>query len=361
MRIGIDARELSGRVTGVGRYLAGLLREWTSDERARRHEYILYGPDAPALPIDGRRFPFRRVPGGSGTWWEQMRAPAAAARDHLDVWFAPAYTAPLAVRVPTVVTIHDLSYEVHAEWFRLREGARRRLLTRMAARKAAAVIAVSRTAAAEIVERLGVPGDRVHVVPQGIDRPAAAGGARGAPAILYVGSIFNRRHLPDLIRAFVRLHERHPAARLDIVGDNRTHPREDLARAIAAHGIGGAATYRHWVADDELRSLYGRARAFAFLSEYEGLGTTPLEALSAGIPPVVADTAVSRETLGDAALFVPSGDIDAAARALETALFDEAARQRVLAAAAATLARYDWGRAARETLAILERAGATAG
>ena len=63
------------------------------------------------------------------------------------------------------------------------------------------------------------------------------------------------------------------------------------------------------------RRLYARASVFAFLSEYEGFGLTPLEALAAGVPPVVLDTPVAREVYGDAAVFVRRGDICAAAAA----------------------------------------------
>ena len=357
MRIGVDARELCGRVTGVGRYLAGLLREWSRNNRALAHDFVLYAPDVPAVPLDTRRFRVRIVPGRPGTWWEQVRVPPAVAQDHLDVFFAPAYTAPLRLKVPTVVTIHDLSYEAHPEWFRIREGTRRRLVTRQAARRAHAIIAVSRFTRDEIVERLGIPSGRVHVIPQGIDAPAVSRSNLGEPTILYVGSIFNRRHVPDLIRAFSILAERRPRVRLEIVGDNRSHPYEDLDGAISAHGVGGRATYRRWVPDEELRTMYGSARAFAFVSEYEGLGTTPLEALLVGIPPVAADTAVSRETLGDAAIFVAPGDVAGTARALEAAVFDEATRRRILDAAPAALGRYDWARAARDTLALIEDAG----
>src|SRR5262245_42231058 len=129
MRIGIDARELSGRITGVGRYLAGMIREWTTTDRARIHEFVLYAPERLATSLDSRRFPTRVVPGNGGTWWEQMQLPRVAAADHLDAFFAPAYTAPLRLDVPTVVTIHDVSYVAHPEWFQLREGARRRWLT----------------------------------------------------------------------------------------------------------------------------------------------------------------------------------------------------------------------------------------
>jgi glycosyltransferase involved in cell wall biosynthesis len=357
MRIGVDARELSGRVTGVGRYLAGLLRDWSSDERARQHEFILYAADGLAVPIDSDQFRLHVVPGHTGTWWEQVQLPPAARGDGLDVLFAPAYTAPLRLRTPTVVTIHDLSYVAHPEWFRLREGARRRLLTRRCARRAAGIIAVSRFTRDEIVERLGIDAARVRVVPQGIDPPKVQHARREQPAVLFVGSIFNRRHVPDLIAAFASLAVHHPEVRLDIVGDNRTYPAEDLERTIADRGLDGRAFYRRYVSDAELAVMYGRAGAFAFVSEYEGLGTTPLEALAAGIPPVVGDTAVSRETLDEAALFVRPGDVAALTRALEQALFDEATRTRILARAPAVLAKYDWRRAGRETLAVLEEAG----
>src|SRR5205823_3322089 len=129
MRIGIDARELGGRATGVGRFLRGLLREWSNSSIAGAHEFVLYAPGPLAIPLDSRQFRIREVAGTAGTWWEQMRLPDAVARDGLDVLFAPAYTAPLRVKVPIVAAIYDLSYVAHPEWFRLREGIRRRWLT----------------------------------------------------------------------------------------------------------------------------------------------------------------------------------------------------------------------------------------
>src|SRR6266571_4456937 len=168
MRIGIDARELSGRATGVGRYLAGLLHEWAIDASTSVHQFVLYAPEPIALGLDARRFPTRLVRGRPGTWWEQARAPRAAASDHLDVWFAPAYSAPLALKVPVVVTIHDLSFVAHPEWFSLREGLHRRWLTRRAADRAGAIITVSQFSRRELIERLAVAEGRIHVIPPGI-------------------------------------------------------------------------------------------------------------------------------------------------------------------------------------------------
>jgi len=373
MRIGIDARELCGRSTGVGRYLGGLLREWAADERARAHEFVLYAPGAVELSLDGRRFPTRAIPGG-GTWWEQVQVPRAVAADHLDVWFAPAYTAPLRLATPIVVAIHDLSFVAHPEWFRLREGARRRWLTKQSAARAAAVVTISEFSRRELIERLDVPSDKIQVIPPGIEKsggwalgagPSVSSVSSPSPQslapspyrVLFVGSLFNRRHVTDLIRAFAPIARAHSGASLDIVGDNRSYPREDPRETIAAEQVGTQVRWHEYVTDQQLAALYAEARAFAFLSEYEGLGLTPLEALAAGIPPVLLDTPVARESCGSAAIYVPVGDLPATTRALESLLFDEAARQRVLAAAPAELAKYSWPRAARETLAVIETAG----
>jgi glycosyltransferase involved in cell wall biosynthesis len=358
MRIGIDARELCGRATGVGRYLGGLLREWTADDRASAHEFVLYAPGPIALSLDARRFSARRIAGAGGTWWEQAQVPRAIARDHLDIWFAPAYTAPLRLTVTAVVAIHDLSFVAHPEWFRTREGARRRWLTRQSADRAAAVITISEFSKREIIDHLHVPAEKIHVIPPGIVVGGPQPPASRPYRVLFVGSIFNRRHVTDLIRAFSPIARSHPDASLDLVGDNRSYPREDLRLTIAAEQLEAHVRWHEYVTDEELAALYTKARAFAFLSEYEGLGLTPLEALAAGVPPVLLDTAVARESCGGAAIYVPVGDLSGTTRALESLLFDEPERQRILAAAPAELAKYSWPRAARETLAVLENCGA---
>jgi glycosyltransferase involved in cell wall biosynthesis len=159
-----------------------------------------------------------------------------------------------------------------------------------------------------------------------------------------------------MIRAFAPIARTYAGASLDIVGDDRSYPREDLCGTIASERIDSAVRWHSYVTDDRLHDFYTQARAFIFLSEYEGLGLTPLEALAAGVPPVLLDTPVAREGCGAAAVYVPVGNLPATTRALESLLFDEAVRARLLAAAPAELAKYSWPRAARETLAVIERA-----
>jgi glycosyltransferase involved in cell wall biosynthesis len=371
LRIGVDARELLGAPTGAGRYAGELLSRWVRRADASRRLLLLYVPGGATGRIEGLAraagpggCAIREVPGSGRTWWEQFTLPRAVHRDSVDVFFAPAYMAPLALRAPVVVAIHDVSYLAHPEWFGWRHGLRRRWLTRGTARRAARVLTISEFSRSEILAHLDVRADRLEVIPCGIARPEpsdAAGPVPREPVVLFAGSIFNRRHVPDLVRAFASVAARHPDVRLVIAGENRTTPHQDPSAVADQMRVGRQVTVLSYVTDAELADLYRRARVFAFLSEYEGLGMTPLEALAAGVPPVLYDTAVAREACGEAAAFVTPGDVAGVAAALERLLFDAAAREQIMARAPAVLARYSWDRTADLTLVAIERLGRAEG
>jgi glycosyltransferase involved in cell wall biosynthesis len=364
MRIGVDARELMGRPTGVGRYLAELLGAWADQAAgvAGRHEFMLYGPvELPAsvaARVAALQAAVRVVPGSGGTVWEQWALPSAAARDRLDVFFAPAYTAPIRLSCPVALTIHDLSFFARPEWFGVREGVRRRLITRLAARRAAVVLTDTQFSREEIQAHLGLPAARIRVIPLGAGAPAnrASRGSAREAVVLYVGSVFNRRRLPDLMAAFRLVVERVPDARLEIIGENRTYPHQDLEAIRRASGVGDRIRLRSYVPETELADAFTRASVFGFLSEYEGFGLPPLEALASGIPPVLLDTPVAREVCGPAARYVPPNDVPAIAATLIDLLCHPDARAAVMAEAAAVLSRYSWPGAARLTMAALESA-----
>ena len=359
MRIAVDARELAGRPTGVGRYLSELLAAWAGADAARRHEWRLIAHAAPAHPIS-LPHRFTVIPGSGGTHWEQWRLARHLSADRADVLFAPGYSAPLTAPCPVALTIHDVSFAAHPEWFSVREGRRRRTLAAWSARRARVVLTDSQFSRDEIVRHLGTPRDRITVVPLG--RSSASSTALDVarePIVVYVGSIFRRRHVDRLIDAFVRrVAPAVPGSRLEIIGENRTYPPQDVAAALAtcAPEIRSRVSLRSYVDEDTLREVYSRAMVCAFLSEYEGFGLTPLEALAAGVPIVVLETPVAREVYGAAARYIGSLDEAAIGDALTDLLTSPVAREAVLRHANDVLARYDWQRAAADTLAAIERA-----
>jgi alpha-1,3-rhamnosyl/mannosyltransferase len=361
MRVAIDARELCGRPTGVGRYLAGLLEAWGDNASAQRHQWTLYAHRRPIMADRRWEARLRVVDGGGGTAWEQLPLSRALAAERPDVLFAPGYTAPLTVAAPTVLTVHDVSFFAHPEWFSFREGTRRRLLTAWSARRARTVITDSEFSKAEILRHIGIDQRRMRVIPLGIDRSATRrepGAGNREPVVLYVGSIFERRRVDTLMEAFDIVARDVPEATLEIVGENRTRrPRLDLdaLRSRTAHP--DRIHIRSYVDDQTLAALYQQASVLVFLSEYEGFGLTPLEALAAGVAPVLLDTPIARETCADAARYVPpTASVADTARAIADLLTNAPARRDLLQRAETVLPRYDWDLAANDTLAVLEEA-----
>jgi glycosyltransferase involved in cell wall biosynthesis len=359
LRIAIDARELAGHVTGVGTYLLNLLEHWVvrDDVRIRLFAHKALSDDVGRIPGMDRATVVIRPSSRGGTMWEQIALPRGEEFAAADVLFAPAYTAPLQSRLPTVLVIHDVSFAAHPEWFRQPERTRRRLVTQAAARRAARIITVSDFSAAEIERHLHIPRARITVIPHGAP-PRSPGLAIDArePLVVYVGSIFNRRHVPDLIAAFVLAARDRPDARLLIAGANRTWPLEDIRGLIDRSGLASRITWRENASNAEIADALSRASVSAFLSEYEGFALTPLEGLAHGVPPVLADTPVAREIYGDAALYVAVGDVAGAAAAMGRLLDDPGARAPLVAQAGTLWARYDWARAAGATLHVLREA-----
>jgi glycosyltransferase involved in cell wall biosynthesis len=358
LQIGVDGRELLGRPTGVGRYLAEVLDAWLADPTWPHRLTIV----VPAPPDDDLRARFPRVAWhvaastSTGTRWEQLQLPAAIRRAGVDVFFAAGYTAPLRLGCPFVVAIYDVSFFAHPEWFGRREGVRRRWITRSAARRARRVITISEFSAAEIVRWIGIRRDAIVLAPPGA--PPLAGDANAGarePVVLFVGSLFNRRRIPDLIAAFAAAAHDVPNARLVLAGDNRTSPRIDPAAIASRLGVGDRVEWRAYVSDAELAALYERARVFAFLSDYEGFAMTPMEALARGVAPVLVDTPVAREVYDGAAALVPA-ERAAIAAALRTLLTDDGARDRIVAAGRDRLAVFSWTKAAATIRAAIEEA-----
>ena len=365
MRIGIDARELFGQTTGVGRYLTNLLMEW-SDQCKNGYTFILYSPASKDRAIDlfnqlklsdNPAFEHCELKGGHGTMWEQSQLCKAANSDNLDVFFAPNYSAPLMLQIPFVLVLHDVSYFSRPDWFNWREGARRRLLAAKSARLAHTVLTLSQFSREEIVNHLNINSDRIKITPLGASKSKVEHvDSKVSHLVLFAGSCFTRRRIPDLIRAFALVQTRESRARLSIVGDNRTYPHLNLKSIVNSAEMAVYVSLESWISDPDLTELLRKAKVFVFLSEYEGFGLPPLEALAFGIPSVMLDTKIAREVMGEAASFVPINDIHATADALVELLWDSPKRNEILKAAPGILARHTWADTAMQTMRAVEQA-----
>ena len=363
--VGIDARELAGRPTGTGRYLHNLIRHWR--ESGDRLFCYFNGPPALDPVLDHPAVRKRPLGDGSarGIVWQERQLPRAAREDGLDVFFSPAYSCPLSLDLPRVTTVHDLSFFAHPQDFAFGDGVRRRVLVGLSLRASRAVTVVSDFTRRELLRLFPGVGARVVHVPHGSDDdlpplpPRAEARERlgiSGPFVITVGTVLNRRCLPELLRAAARLLRRHPGLVLDVVGENRTHPRLDLRGMVGSLGLDAHVRLSGFVEDAALADRYAAADAAVVLSEYEGFGLPALEALARGVPTVVSRAPALGEIFRDAALLVDPRDETAVAAALDRVLMDDALRARLVEAGRALAARHSWAEAARRTRDALQEA-----
>lgn len=357
---------MQGRATGTGRYLRNLLQHWRKN---RDDAFVLYfnGPGPKDSILDHPAVTSRPVGDGRkrGILWQEWPLPEAARRDELDVFFAPAYSCPLRMRTPRVTTIHDLSFFSWPADFTARDAFRRRLLVAASIQASARIVAVSDFTRREILTRFPAAAGRVVVVGEGpaddLPPPTArveAGERLGltAPLVLSVGSLLNRRRAPVLLEALRRLAYMTPAPRLDIVGENRTHPRLDIGQAAADLGLEQRVRVSGFVDEAALADRYAAADAFVYLSEYEGFGLPVLEAMARGVPVITSTRPATGEIFKDAALLVEPTDSAAVAGAIERVLSSRTLADDLIARGRALASRHSWAEAAAHTLTLLREA-----
>ena len=376
MRVTFDARHLQtvARVRGIGRYsrnlLAGFARIAPSDVdwtllRLRNFPPADRSPLPPHRDLDTLRL---RRPELSMLALDPLLLSAELPFARPDVYHSVQLSLPLVRRYRAIITVHDLAPLRWPEhYLRLPHARVGHAWAYALARRADHVIAVSQATGRDVVERLGVPVERVTVIPEAVDfwfapppRDVALEQVRSrfgvsAPYVLYVGQFDPRKNMDGLVSAFARAALRHTDLRLVIAGDlgklasflyealDRGHaPRERVV--LAGH-----------VTEAELAALYAGAECLLHAALLEGFGLTPLESLAAGTPVVGYRAGAVEEVVGDAGVLVEPDRPDALADALLRFLDDAALQARLRSGAKARAAAFSWDRAANDTLAVYRR------
>jgi glycosyltransferase involved in cell wall biosynthesis len=264
-----------------------------------------------------------------------------------------------------VVTIHDLAFLAYPERFRAARQRYLALMTRLSARRAARVIAVSAHTAREVVTRLGVAPERVVVVPNAVAEhfrpepdPAVLAAFRAAKQlpegyVLFVGTLEPRKNVTGLLRAFAQLAADDPTLTLVIAG-GRGWLYDEIFALHEALGLQARVRFTGFVPPEELPRWYQAAIAFVYPSLYEGFGLPPLEAMACGTPVITSTAPAILEVVGAAAQTVDPLDDQALARALRAVVHDPARQAQLRAAGLARAATFTWARMARETRAVYE-------
>jgi len=367
MLIGVDAHNLEGKRTGVGRYVFNLLQEWS---KLSENKFVLYFKSE--IPQDipkSEFFECKLLKVGSAAKFTHWSLPRAAKKDKVDILFCPAYVAPLFYKGKVALTLHDISYEARPEEFNWPSLADKILLkwaSKKAAQRASVIFTPSEFSRQEVIKYYGIPAEKIVATPLSADSSLFLSPEKleekiaaikekyslGDKFIFYVGSIFTRRHLTEIIQAFEQLAVV-SQCQLLIGGQDYTDGKavDKLAKKVNNKLKYEAILRVDFIGDEELKLLYSACAFFIWLSDYEGFGLPPLEAMAIGVPVITSDSTSLKEVAGQAALLIKNNfDTGEIYQAMKSLAENESLRQELIQKGKEQAAKFSWPSCAEKTL-----------
>jgi glycosyltransferase involved in cell wall biosynthesis len=370
LRVLVDATGVPTDRGALGRYVDGLIGSLGATgidlavacQRSDEERYKRLAPDAiiAAGPIALGHRTDRLA-------WEQSGLPVLAERVGADVLHMPYYTMPLRPGLPTVVTVHDVTFFTDPERYTATIAMSLKSATRTAVRQATRLIAVSNATRDELIRVLGMDPARIDVAYHGVDtrlfhRPSpdevahvtARLGLRGRPYIAFLGSLAPRKNAPAVVRGWVAAVaglEEPPAL---VLGGGGGWSQE-LDEAVAAVPPNLRLVRPGYLPFADLAGFLGGALVVAAPSRGEGFGLPVLEAMACGAP-VLTSYRTSLPEVGGNAVAYTEPDAESIAAALRTLLDDPARRVALGAAGYARSRDFTWAASAAAHVASYKRA-----
>jgi glycosyltransferase involved in cell wall biosynthesis len=274
-------------------------------------------------------------------------------------------------RAARVVTIHDLAFLLFDD---KHSPAQRRYLeisTRAAVRRAERIIAVSENTRQDILRLLHVSPDKVVTISEAAGSefaplPSAEVEAFRARRALpnrfffYLGTLEPRKNIPALLRGYALMRQQEPNAPVLIIAGPKGWLYDEIFTLVRELQLEPFVSFPGFIPRDELALWFNAALCFIYLSEYEGFGLPPLQAMACGIPPIINNASSLPEVVGDAGILVNVHDLADVAGSLRRMACDEAKRLELGQKALERSHTFSWQRAARETLKIYQAVHAEA-
>ena len=339
MVIGFDAKRVVRNGTGLGNYgrtLVNDLARVAPDDWQLR----LYAPDAGR--DDLRRqvteterlsfvYPQHRPLKLQRSLWRIGSIVDDLQRDGVSLYHGLTGELPQGLQqagIRSVVTIHDLIFMRHPEYYHWIDRKIYEWKFRVACREADRVIAISQRTKEDVMELGGVSADRIDVIYQSCSPRFAETVSQeqmetvrsryglSERFILSVGSIEERK---NILLAVEALHHLPQNVYLVAVG-RQTGYSQKVLKIAEERGLAGRVHFLHGVPDADLQALYQMAEVFVYPSRYEGFGIPIIEAIHSGLPVVAATGSCLEEAGGPDCLYVDPDDAEALAAAVSQLL-----------------------------------------
>jgi len=296
----------------------------------------LIGDAKKALPI---RTPlpsiptYQRVLKGISYW------PKRILQDKLDLFHTAYYPVP-RLKIPTVLTVHDVRFVHMPETYRRGRYLFLKVVVPLSFSRVCRIITISKDTKDDLCYYFKVPDEKIDIVYipiaarfKQITNDAILSAARvkyrlPTKYILYIGNLEPRKNLNRLIQAYEILLKGYNY-KLVIVGKPEWR-YSGLFDRVRRKNLENDILFTGHVEDDEIPFLYNLASVFAFPSLHEGFGIPVLEAMACGVPVVTSNISALPEVAGDAAILVNPYDIESIADGIMKILKDDCLRKKLI-------------------------------
>jgi len=360
MIIGFDGNEANvEKQVGVSVYASRLLENfYTKASEDLNFTIFLKRPAQPQLPLENGYFQYKVVKPPYA--WSQLALPLyLRIQKSVDVLFTPAHYAPRNISVPSVVTIHDLSYFYYPEDFLKRDLYKLKNWTEYSIRNAAHLIAVSEWTKKDIIKFYNVPEDFITVIHNGFEKHVTDTSLHlphdlgSHPYILHVATLQPRKNIATVIKAYAKFKKTFKNYKLVVVGKSGWL-YDDLYKLASDLDLLENVIFTGYVPEDELAAYYKNAFCYVTASLYEGFGLPVLEAMSYNCPVISAHNSSLPEVGGDAALYFDPTKVDELVACFTKLAKDKKLRSLLIEKGLDQIQKFSWKKCAEETLEVLK-------
>lgn len=367
LRVGLDARLAFQR--GVGTYTAQLAIALARHDRDIELT-LINAPSALKNALQGASTGFLDVPLLNAALYEQIRLPALAQKEKWSLLHYTDNSGSIMWTTPYVVTLHDaMMTRPIAETFdgtTLRQclvGFYKRWCAAPSGRKAKLVLTVSEAAKRDLVERIGLPNEKIRVVYEGVDAESFARprffrkSPRKFPLVLVQGALDKRKNIPGIFETAARLKAKRVECSFRVIGCSREDfNRAGYVRLAESLGVADRVEWAGQVPLDGMAREYWNADVFFYPSLWEGFGLPVLEAFAAGTPVVASNTTSIPEVAGKAACLADPTNPEELALAIQRVLRLPKLRKTLITKGFQQADRFTWEKTALKTAEIYREA-----
>jgi len=372
IKIGIDISVMAPPRTGIGNYTFNIVTNLLNfNKNGKNHFYYLLSSRnfESSFKEETEHYKFYKIRLPNlirPILWYEFMLDFFIKKFNIDIFFSPNFFLPRNIKIPSMVTIHDLIPYINPEVHTFKTKLLFKLYFKNSLRKAKHIITMSEATKKDLISIFNVNESKITVIYPGVNTKKFKKIENSKllesikekyqlpdKYILYVGTLEPRKNLERLIKAFLYLKEKGIPHKLILVGKKGWKIEKILTLIKHNKDI----KWLKYVPEEDLPCIYNLAEIFVYPSLYEGFGLPPLEAMACGVPTIVSNISSLPEVVGNAGILVNPYDIKDISKTILNLINNPTLIEELKLAGIERAKQFSWNKSAKKHFNILRELG----